>query len=100
MAPDALVATRPSTDKFGVQDEVMTLEVCAVARPRVCMINRVLMLALLSRGVAPEVMWRRYQGHVAALEHLQEGGLAAMQVLPHAPTYRSSVHACSAVCIA
>lgn len=80
MAPDALVATRPSMNKFVVRDDVATLEVCAVARPMVCMLNRQLMLALLSRRITADVIWRKYKEHVSDLEKLEDGGPVALRV--------------------
>lgn len=77
---DALIGTRSSTDKFAVSDELVTLEVCAVARSRVCVLNRVLMLALLSRGIRADIMWRKYQDYIAALELLPLGGPYAIKV--------------------
>jgi hypothetical protein len=78
MAPGALVGIRPSMRKFGCR--ALSVEVCCVARVLPCVINRQVMMALLTLGVPTHALWQLYTAHVKGLEHLLAGGAEALRV--------------------
>ena len=53
---------------------------CAVARVMPCVINRQVMMALLSLGVEAHVLWELYHENVKGLDHLLTGSEAALSV--------------------
>jgi hypothetical protein len=78
MAPGALVGIRPSMRKFGCR--ALSVEVCCMARVLPCVINRQVMMALLTLGVPTHALWQLYTAHVKGLEHLLAGGAEALRV--------------------
>ena len=61
----------------------MWLQVCAVARVIACIINRQIMMALLSLGLNAQVLWEHYMQHVHDLNCLLEGSEGSLRVRPH-----------------
>jgi RNA dependent RNA polymerase len=78
MTPRALVGIRPSMRKFGCQ--ALSVEVCCVARVLPCVINRQVMMALLSVGIPTHTLWDMYVQHVKDLDLLLTGGENARRV--------------------
>lgn len=71
----------------------MWLQVCAVARVIACIINRQIMMALLSLGLNAQVLWEHYMQHVHDLNCLLEGSEGSLRVRPHASMYVGTVTA-------
>ena len=74
----ALVGIRPSMKKFESSD--LAVEVCSLARPMPAAINRQLIMALLSLGIASAVFMAKFEQHIRQLDHLLTGGEEALTV--------------------
>lgn len=62
----------------------MWLQVCAVARVMACIINRQVMMALMSLGLDALVLWEHYIQHAQDLDRLLDGTHASLLVRNHA----------------